>query len=59
LLVACFKGLDLVRGKMVGDLLRLLDSLFDVEQAVDHAIGPVLLVLLMHEDQFPQVVGVA
>ena len=35
------------------------DRLLDVQQAVDHRVGPVLLVLLVHEDQFAQMMRVA
>ena len=59
LLIASLKVLDLLFIKMVGGLSGLINGIFDFQQTVDHVIGPVLLVLLMHEDQLTQMVCIA
>lgn len=41
---------------MLGDRPGVIDRLRDVQQAVAHRLGPVLPVLLMHEDPFAQLV---
>src|SRR3970282_207828 len=46
-------------GQMVGGRSGLSDRGLDVEQAVDHRVGPSLLVLLVYEDQFAQMMRVA
>jgi len=58
-LIAGLEDLELGFRQMIGDRPGLIDRLLDVQQAVDHSIGPVLPVLLMYEDQFAQMVRVA
>ena len=59
LLITRFKCPDLPFRKMVRARFGLIDRVFDIQQAVDHEISPVLLVLLMHEEQLAQMVSVA
>ena len=57
--VSDLEFMKLFFGKMIGGVSGLIHDLLDLHQAIDHIFGPVLPVLLMHEDQFTQMVGVA
>ena len=59
LLIAGFKCLGLLFRETAGGLCGPIDRILDIQKAVDHAIGPLLLVLLVHEDQLPKMVSVA
>ena len=50
LLITGFPCLDLFFRETGSGRCGLIDRLFDIQKAVDHLIGPVLLVLLVHED---------
>ena len=44
---------------MVSGRPGLSARILDIQKAIDHRLGPVLPVLLMHEDQFAQMMRIA
>ena len=59
LIITIFEVGSDVRGKMVLMRAGLLNSVLDLSQQVFHFSGPWLLILLVDECQFSEVVGIA
>ncbi len=57
-LIPGFKPLDLLFRQTVLGLGGSIGLVPDIKKAVDHAINPVLVVLLVHKDQLVQMVSV-